>query len=241
MGVLSPSQLVSSLLHLGGALVFLALARGLLARLGTDPRVRLTAAAHVLCVCFLLGASGAFHGAHYLHGMTATTAALLRVDRAGVWILFAGFFLLPHVVLLRGAWRWGPLAVVGLVAAAGVASCGLGDEPSTALEAFVPYAAASAVGLASTGKLLRERGPGYARWLLLFWAAFGVASLFFILRPPDLVPGVFGHHEVWHLGVLAGIGAHWRFLWHIAPEARQAFDAPASALRLEGPAAGPCA
>jgi len=41
----------------------------------------------------------------------------------------------------------------------------------------------------------------------------------YVKEKPDPWPKVFGHHEIWHLFVLAGAGAHFFFIWHLVPYA----------------------
>jgi predicted membrane channel-forming protein YqfA (hemolysin III family) len=33
---------------------------------------------------------------------------------------------------------------------------------------------------------------------------------------PDIIPGILGRHELFHVAILAGVGWHWRLIWVIA-------------------------
>jgi hemolysin III len=47
---------------------------------------------------------------------------------------------------------------------------------------------------------------------------YSAGALIYGLKRPNLVPGVFGFHELWHLFVVAGSACHfWAVLWYIAP------------------------
>ena len=49
-----------------------------------------------------------------------------------------------------------------------------------------------------------------------WWVGF--LCLIYGLKRPNLVPGVFGFHELWHLFVVGGSACHfWALLWYIAP------------------------
>ena len=50
--------------------------------------------------------------------------------------------------------------------------------------------------------------------LLLFTGGllYSVGAVVFALERPDFYPGVFGHHELWHLFVLAGGSCHYLLL-----------------------------
>ncbi len=210
-------DLVSSALHLGGALAALAAGPALVRRLSSGLGLRLGAALHVLAVVLLLATSGLFHLALAVLGPEApVTALLVRLDHAAVWVLLAGFFVLPHLLALEGPWRWGPLGLVGGVALAGAAWKLVWFRPTAPWETVLPYALASVVGLLSTSKLVAVRGARATGWLLAFWAAFGLAAACFVLQPPDVLPGLVGHHELWHVGILAGVALHWRFVLGLA-------------------------
>lgn len=223
------NHLVSSLLHLGGALAALFAAPSLLRRLGGGWEVRLAWLCYVASVTTLLLASASYHAARQALGAGApTTEVLVRLDHSAVWLILAGFFVLPHLIVLRGAWRWVPLGLVWAAAAMGVASKLLWFSHESAARIVVPYALASLVGIASTVKFVLLRGLRHAAWLLGFWAAFVLAACCFVFKVPNLIDGWVGFHEVWHVGILIGIYGHWRFVLQIAPEAAAAFP-PAGA------------
>jgi predicted membrane channel-forming protein YqfA (hemolysin III family) len=171
----------------------------------------------VFCVAFLLIASGSYHAAAHALGVhDPVTRLLLRIDLSTVWLILAGFFLLPHLIAQRGAWRWVPLVLVGSAACLGIASTLFDTVEKSAAEAVVPYALASLIGVASTIKFLTQRGPRNSALLLVFWVAFAAATACFVLEAPTVVDGWVGHHEVWHTGILVGIYAHWRFVLQLA-------------------------
>ena len=48
-------------------------------------------------------------------------------------------------------------------------------------------------------------------WLAIGGLAYTGGAIIYVRERPDPWPGVFGHHEVWHLCVLAGAAAHFMF------------------------------
>ena len=215
---------MSSILHLAGAAAALLAAPHLLRHLGVGRELRLAAQVHVFCIALLLTTSGSYHAAMQLFGAhDPLTVLLVRLDHCAVWVLLAGFFLLPHLIAQRGAWRWAPLAVVGAAASLGISSKVFFYVDQTPAEIVIPYALASLVGLGSTVKFVSQGGLRASGLLFGFWIAFGSAAVCFVLRVPVVVEGWIGPHEVWHVGILAGIYAHWRFVLQLAPEAATAF------------------
>ncbi|MCA8920707.1 MAG: hemolysin III family protein [Planctomycetes bacterium] len=211
------NDLISSLLHLAGALAVVLATPRLLRSLGHDRKLLAGALLQVKCVVVLLLASSAYHfGVHLWGEDDPLTLLLVRIDRAAVWLIYAGFFVLPHLILERGAWRWGPLALVWAIAGVGAATMLHAYFELPPAQLVLPYALASLIGVLSTARFVVRAGPRASLALLVFWAAFTGAAACFVLRVPTLVPGWIGPHEVWHAGILLGIHAHWRFVQGIS-------------------------
>ncbi len=56
-----------------------------------------------------------------------------------------------------------------------------------------------------------QLSPGAMVWLALGGLAYTGGAIIYVKERPDPWPGVFGHHEVWHICVLAGAAAHFMF------------------------------
>jgi hemolysin III len=54
-------------------------------------------------------------------------------------------------------------------------------------------------------------------WLLIGGLAYTVGAVIYSRQRPDPFPGLFGHHEIWHLLVLLGSACHFAFMvYHVA-------------------------
>jgi hemolysin III len=204
---------ISAWIHLLSAAGFLIASPQLLARLGADPLRRLGGAVHVFGIVFLLVMSGTFHLLSHLHGKeSATTEAFRQLDHIGVWTMMGAFHTLPILLLLRGAWRWVSLGVMWSAALTGIAVKTIWWGMFSLEESFVLYTAAAMVGVVVMAKLIHQEGLAFLRPLFAFWACFIVAAAAFVGAPPDLIPGVIGQHEIWHLGISLGTVFHWHFV-----------------------------
>jgi channel protein (hemolysin III family) len=111
------SDPVSSVTHLAGALVFASLAIALVRRgRGSAPRLLSLSVFAFSCV-LLLSLSGAYH---LLAPDSAEKALFKQLDHAAIFLLIAASFTPAHMILFRGAWRWGMLAAVWGAALTGV-------------------------------------------------------------------------------------------------------------------------
>ncbi len=210
----------SSLSHLAGAAVFAVLAV-LLLRRGRGDTGRMVALSVFAFSCvLLLSFSGVYH---LLAPGTDERAVLKRLDHAAIFVLIAGSFTPVHVILFRGAWRWGMLTVVWGAALAGLIL-------KTAFFSSVPeslglamYLGLGWLGIFSGIALARRYGFRFIRPLLWGAAAYTVGAVAEFLRWPVLLAGVVGPHELFHLAVLAGISCHWAFILRIAAGAPETF------------------
>lgn len=203
----------SSLIHLLSAAGFLIAAPVLLQRLGRDPLRLFGGFLHVFGVLFLFVMSGTFHMCEHLWGAAhPTTESFRQLDHVGVWVLMGAFHTLPILLLLEGAWRWVTFSVIWGAALTGIAMKTFWWGMFTLGQSFVLYAAASLVGVILIGRLIHQYGVRFNRPLFVFWGCFVAAAAAFVGQPPDLIPGVIGQHELWHLGITGGAIAHWYFV-----------------------------
>lgn len=154
----------SSLTHLAGALTALALARSLAVR-GAGDRGRVAALGlFALAVVLTLSMSGVYH----LLPAASTGRHVLRLlDHAAVFVLIAATFTPVHVIVFRGWWRWGMLAFIWTVAAAGIGlkSVFFSDIPEWG--GLLMYLAMGWFGVTSGAVLWRRFGWRFVRPLAL--------------------------------------------------------------------------
>ena len=214
LAVAGMSDPVSSVSHLGGAVVFAFLAAALLRRGGGDRARMISLAVFAVSCVLLLGLSGVYH---LLSPDTAGRAVLKRLDHAAIFVLIAGSFTPVHTILFRGVWRWGTLAAIWGAATAGVIVKTVYFEVMPEWLGLVMYLGLGWFGVISAAALARRHGWHTLQLVLWGALAYTVGALAEFLRWPVLLAGIVGPHEVFHLAVLAGISCHWAFILGIAP------------------------
>jgi channel protein (hemolysin III family) len=199
---------IASWLHLVGAVVAVVAARALIAS-GASRAERGALAVFGSSVVLALALSGAYHAAAE-HG--ALRQVLQRLDHAAIWVLIAGTFTPIHAICFRGFARWGMLAIIWTAAVTGVVlkTVFFADFPE-ALGLFL-YLALGWVGAISAVMLARAYSWRAGRPLLAGGAIYTLGGAVSILEHPTLWPGYVGHHELFHLAVLAALLLHWRFI-----------------------------
>jgi hemolysin III len=140
-----------------------------------------------------------------------------RIDHIGIYVLIAGSYTPLAWCLLRGRWKWGILTVAWFLAAAGtvlVMTCGV-------LPMFwstLMYLAMGWGAIFCYFELARLMSHRALRPLLTGGVLYSVGAVLNLLHWPELWPGVFRAHELFHLFVMAGSLAHfWFMLTVVAP------------------------
>jgi len=207
------SDPVSSITHLGGAVVFAILAAALLRRSGGDRARVISLSVFAVSCVLLLGLSGAYH---LLSPDTAGRAVLKRLDHAAIFVLIAGSFTPVHTILFRGALRWGMLSGIWAAATAGVIVKTVYFDVMPEWLGLTMYLGLGWLGVISATALARRYGWRPLQLVLWGALAYTAGALTEFQRWPLLMAGIVGPHEMFHLAVLGGIACHWAFIAGIA-------------------------
>lgn len=207
------SDPVSSLTHLLGAAVFACLTPLLMYRGRGDAWRLTTLAVFAFSVVSLLAMSGVYH---LLSPGGAGRVVLRRLDHGAIFVLIAGTFTPLHVILFRGVWRWAPLLFVWAAAITGVTLKSIFFDEMAEWLGLLFYLGMGWVGGVSGFELWRRHGLPFIRPLLWGGLAYTAGGVLEFLGWPVLISGVLGPHELFHVGVLAGAGLHWKFVSQFA-------------------------
>jgi hemolysin III len=144
-------------------------------------------------------------------------ARLRRVDHMMIFVLIAGTYTPFCLLALDGGWRVGLLILIWGLALCGVLLklfwMGASRWISVAL-----YLGMGWVAVIAAPALFQAVPPRGMAWVLGGGLVYSVGAIVYGLRRPNLVPGVFGFHELWHLFVVAGSACHfWAVLHYVAP------------------------
>jgi hemolysin III len=186
-------------------------------------------AKQVSLLVFGLGLVCCFAGSALFHGVRLSDpylAVFAQLDYIGIFLLIAGSYTPAVFTLMRGANKWGTLAIIWLFAATGITLRGLAVPiPSTVSTALYLVMGWSVVFCyCSFVRVLSHRALVTIPLGGLFYSVGAVGNM---LNWPTLWPGVFSAHEVWHLFVMAGSLSHWWFIYRrVVPFDRRVVSLP---------------
>ena len=206
---------ISGLTHLAGALLALAALGVLLAGAASKGRTDQFVAFGIFG-CSLVALYGASAIYHLLPVSPPAVARLRRWDHMMIYVLIAGTYTPICVLALEGGWSAGLLGLVWALALCGVVVKFLWMDAPRWLSVSL-YLAMGWVAVVAASAILKAVPPGGIAWILGGGLVYSVGALIYGLKWPNLIPGVFGFHELWHLFVLAGSACHfWAMLQYIA-------------------------
>ncbi|MBE3575813.1 MAG: hemolysin III family protein [Firmicutes bacterium] len=205
---------VSGLTHLAGAVLS---ALGLVALLAVSHGQTLlrvgSLAVFGASLILLFAASAAYH---LLPLSPSGTRALRRVDHIMIYILIAGTYTPLCLIPLRGPWGWSLFCAIWTLALAGIAMAIWWLHAPRWLSTTI-YVIMGWLVVIAVVPLLHTVPPGGLVWLLIGGLFYTSGAVIYAIRRPNLVPGVFGFHEIWHLFVLAGALSHfWAVFRYLA-------------------------
>jgi channel protein (hemolysin III family) len=186
------------------------------------PRIS-TIVIFVVSAVVLLCMSAVFH---LLTPGTPGREVLQRLDHAAIFVLIAGTFTPIHGILFKGPWRWGMLAMIWIVGAAGVALKSVFFTQTPETLGTVLYISMGLLAVPAVVALGRRFSVRFVLPIVLGGVAYIAGAVVDLALLQPLIPGVVRAHEVFHILILVGLGFHADFIWRIA-------DAPAAPMPRE--------
>ncbi|MGI8847984.1 MAG: PAQR family membrane homeostasis protein TrhA [Candidatus Dormibacteria bacterium] len=174
-----------------GLVVLVVLSRGDITKL-------VTLSIYGVALVLLFGVSAVYHIPNW---SPPRRRVLRRIDHANIFLLTAGTYTPVATVLLRGGFRVGILVAIWSVSAAGIVLTA-GLIPSHRRLLALIYVASGWIAV-FVGPQLIAAGGTATLLLLAGGVLYSLGALAYALKRPQIIPRVFGYHEVFHLAVVA--------------------------------------
>jgi len=203
------SEPFSSLSHLFASVVMLVMGSWLIWQSLGNRRFVITYSVFTFCGVFLLSMSGVFH---LLEPDSVGREVLQRLDHAGIFLLIAGTFTPIHGILFKGWWCWGMLIPIWFIAISGLTLKTIFFVGFPEWFGLSMYLGLGWLGVISAVVIKRRYGFKFVLPLIYGAIAYSSGAVMEFLRTPDLIPGVIGPHELFHIAVLLGLGFHFYFV-----------------------------
>jgi len=133
---------------------------------------------------------------------------LLVFDQVAIYLLIAGTYTPLCLVSLRGPWGWSMLGVIWGIALVGIVLRLAWRTAPPALP-VVLYLVMGWLSVIASKPLVSALPPSGIGWLFAGGMVYTIGAVIFALQRPNLWPGKFGSHELWHVMVLGGSACHY--------------------------------
>lgn len=207
--ILGFTEPFSSWTHLCAALVFLCLGVISLAKRVTILAHFGSIAVFTVCCVFLLLMSGLYHS---LPQHSQSRELLCHLDHAGIYLLIAGTFTAIHNTLFRGWLRFGAIRIIWLLVVSGITLKMIFYQHIPEELDLAIYLSLGWMGIISGVAIVNLYGFTFVKPLLYGGLAYTAGALIEFFWQPQLIPGVIGPHECFHIAVLIGITCHFVFI-----------------------------
>jgi hemolysin III len=169
-----------------------------------------------LVACF--GASALYHGAC---APPAEIQTFRTLDYIGVFLLIAGTVTPAALIVLQGSWRWATLTVAWGLASLGITLRLAWTTTPQLLSTSLYIGMGWAVCLCYF-ELARALSHRAMRLVWLGGLLYTGGAVIDLVRWPNLAPGIFGTHELFHVCVMAASLCHfWFMVRYVAPFQRR--------------------
>lgn len=204
------THLVGAIASIVGSIVLIGLTRD------NGPKM-VSILIYGISMVFLYTSSALLHG---VKTSDENRMRLNRLDHMAIFLLIAGTYTPIAYNVFPDPWRWGVLGTVWLVVLLGsgykLFSMRIHGFLNASIYVFLGWGSVLPLLLASN--LLPLFPVGGLLLLLIGGLIYTLGFLVYWFRRPDPWPGLLGHHEIWHLFVLAGSLCHYLFiLLYIVP------------------------
>lgn len=164
--------------------------------------------------------SGVFH---MLERNTEAKYIFRILDYSAIFLMIAGSFTPLHVILFRGMRRWLILILVWALAISGLTVTSLFFDHIPQWLSYSMYLGLGWGGFISF-RFIYKHQKRFAAYIVAGGAFYTIGAIIDFIGAPDIIPGMFGHHEIFHVCVILGAYTHWLLVYKIADYKGEKFE-----------------
>jgi hemolysin III len=151
-----------------------------------------------------------FSASAYYHSANTNDQALLKLrklDHSAIYLLIAGTYTPICMYFFHGFWQWGLLTIIWALAITGIIVKLFIIRSPRWVTAGV-YLVMGWLCMLGLNEIISSMPLGAILWMALGGLCYTVGAVIYISKRVNIIPGVFGFHEIWHIFVILGALCH---------------------------------
>ena len=157
-----------------------------------------------ISLVLMFSASGIYHS---IVAETKVIQRLRKLDHSAIYLLIAGSYTPICLYFFQGFWQWGMLAIIWGFGLIGIIVKLFVINAPRWITAGV-YLVMGWLSVMAVQEIIRTMPPAAIFWLITGGLFYSIGAIIYITKKMDIIPGVFGFHEVWHIFVILGALSH---------------------------------
>jgi len=166
-----------------------------------------------LSMVLLYTASSLYHA---LPVKEKTLELFRKLDHSMIYVLIAGTYTPICLLVLEGSWKWGLFTTIWSLAIIGIIKKILWMNAPRWLSTLF-YLAMGWLAVIIFPTLMDKLPMAFMIWISVGGFAYTFGAVIYGIKKPNPIPEWFGHHEIWHLFVLAGTASHFWAIYEYLP------------------------
>jgi hemolysin III len=166
-----------------------------------------------LSMILLYTASSLYHA---LPVKQKTLELLQKLDHSMIYVLIAGTYTPICLLVLEGGWKWGLFATIWSLAIIGIIKKFLWMNAPRWLSTLF-YLGMGWLAVIIFPTLMEKLPMAFLVWIGIGGLAYTLGAVIYGIKKPNPIPNWFGHHEIWHLFVMAGTFSHFWAIYYYLP------------------------
>lgn len=153
---------------------------------------------------------------HALHVKEKTLELFRKLDHSMIYVLIAGTYTPICLLVLEGGWKWGLFTTIWSLAAVGIIKKFLWMHAPRWLSTLF-YLGMGWLAVILFPTLIDKLPMAFLIWIGMGGLAYTLGAIIYGIKKPNPIPQWFGHHEIWHLFVMAGTFSHFWAIYQYLP------------------------
>lgn len=153
---------------------------------------------------------------HSVSAKEKTLVWLQKADHCMIYVFIAGSYTPMCLLLLDNSWRWIVFCGIWAVAIIGIIKKFMWVSVPRWLST-VFYLLMGWFGVLLFPAMAAQQPLAFLMWIIAGGLAYTIGAVIYGIKKPNPIPEWFGHHEIWHLFVMAGTFSHfWAYYWFLS-------------------------